>query len=206
MTLKDGGTISIEWISKYDQNLNQQFNISSESIAVLLHGLGGSSRSEYIYHLANKLFDSNYQVVAVNSRGCGGLPITTNTFVPRQTDDLRAVISEIKKERPHVKNIYLVGFSMGAAWTIKYLSEEGNKSPITAAVCVSPPWDMGKHTSVFYIWTYFVVVLLKAYIYEHKYKLTSTGVTLKEVLTASNMVDMDKLLIRSYGYSSIDEY
>lgn len=95
---------------------------------------------DYIIHLAEKLLDSRLQVVCMVARGCGGLSITTPTFVRRKTDDIREALKRIRAARPSVTKVYLVGFSLGAAQILKYVGEDGSRASIKAAVAVSPPW------------------------------------------------------------------
>jgi predicted alpha/beta-fold hydrolase len=201
----DGGLLGLDW-AYLNTSKGKEYNSKHGNLIVIHHGLGGSSRSDYIVHLAERLLLLNYQVVAVNARGCGGLEITTDRFVRRKTDDMREIVKHIQLTRPNVENIYCVGFSLGAAYTLKYLGEEGANSPITAAVCVSPPWDMQCHTAVFHIWSYFVVWLLKGYIFQHRRLLSGTGVTMADVWRAKSLEDMDRLLIKSYGYNNLTEY
>lgn len=164
------------------------------------------SSLEYIVHLAERFLDSSYQVVALVARGCGGLPIKTHTFVPRKTNDLREIIQHIRKTRPHIKNIYYVGYSLGAALGIKYVHEEGKKCPLKGAVAISPPWNMAEHTIVYPLWSRMIVKVLHRYLYKHRHILPNCGVTYDQVKAAKNLTELDKLLIKSYGYSSLEAY
>ena len=77
---------------------------------------------------------------------------------------------------------------------------------IKAAVCISPPWNMEIQPSIFYIWSHFIVVLLKSYIVKHKRLLAGTEVSISDVLHAKTLEDMDRLLIKSYGYADLQAY
>jgi predicted alpha/beta-fold hydrolase len=177
--------------------------------------------SEYIVHLAERLHSSSFQVVALVARGCGGLPITTPTFVPRKTSDLREIITYLhnktattntnnkrgsqKEQRKHRK-IFFVGFSLGAALGLKYLHEEGTNTPLMGAVAISPPWDMSQHTIVYPLWSRLILTLLKRYLSRHPATLLNSGVTLQQVHSATSLSDLDQLLLTSYGYTSLEAY
>jgi uncharacterized protein len=184
------------------------------------------SLAEYIVHLAERLHASSYQVVALVARGCGGLPIQTPTFVPRKTSDLREIITYLhnktatnsgtslrtgggsgrdEKKKPPRK-LFFIGFSLGAALGLKYLHEEGSQSPLTGAVAISPPWDMSQHTLVYPLWSRLILKLLQHYLSRHPDTLSRSGVTLQQVSSAQSLSALDELLLRSYGYSSLQDY
>jgi predicted alpha/beta-fold hydrolase len=162
--------------------------------------------TEYLVHLAERCLDSSFQVVALVARGCGGLPIQTATFVPRKTSDLREIIAHIRKTHFHVKNIYYVGYSLGAALGIKYIHEEGKNCPLKGAVAISPPWNMAEPTTVYPIWSRLIVRVLQRYLSKHQELLPNCGVSYTQVRQAKNLAELDQLLIRSYGYDSLEEY
>lgn len=205
LPLADGGLIGLDWAYISSSN-GRKSNSESTSLVILQHGLCGSSESDYIIHFMEKLLDANFQVVAIVSRGCGGLDITTPTFVKRKTDDFREVLSTLRLTHPHVKSIYIAGYSLGAAMTLKFLGEEGSNSQITAAACISPPWNMEVETSVYFYWSYFIVSILKFYIYRHRDILRKSNILLSDVMLASNMSALDKMLIQTYGYKTMFEY
>ena len=181
-------------------------NEESESLVLVQHGFMGSGSSDYMYHLMEKLMVRKYQVVALIARGCGGLDITTKSFVKRKTSDIKEVIDLIRSQKKCVRNIYLVGFSLGGAMTLKYMGDYKAETGVRAAVAVSPPWNLERTSAVFPVWSMFVVLLLKVYIFQHRRLLHNTGVSLTQALLARNLSELDRLMIRLYGYGSIREY
>ena len=90
--------------------------------------------------------------------------------------------------------------------TLKYCHEEGKKCPLKAAVAISPPWNMAVETIVYPLWSRFIVKMLHFYLKKHQNILINCGVSYEEVCQTKNLKELDKLLIRFYGYQSIEEY
>ena len=201
--LSDGGLIALDWATI---NSLTDAHWDGSSVVVINHGLGGGSNSDYIVHLAEKLILARYRVVVVIARGCCGLNITTPSFVMRKTSDMREALLKVTSRLQHPGKIFMVGFSLGGALSLKYLCEEGARCTITAAVCISPPWRMDKRTGVHGTWSKGIMLLLKAYIYRHRKLLASTKVSIRDVLSTSSIDDLEGIFSEAYGYSSLAEY
>lgn len=146
LRLTDGGTIALDWVrDPDDQNFTKH---SNKPIVFMVHGLVGDSQSEYIYHFAREMLDAGYQPVVFVARGCGGLTLTSPTlFSAKIPIDVVEAIHHIEvhydhSSDHHQRKIFAVGYSLGAASMMHYLSLcRGFNSRVTAAVCVSPPWS-----------------------------------------------------------------
>lgn len=57
------------------------------------------------------------------------------------TTDIREVIAVVKSRFPAAP-LGLLGASLGANMVIKYLGEEGDKTPVKGAVTIGSPYDM----------------------------------------------------------------
>ncbi|TQD94904.1 hypothetical protein C1H46_019450, partial [Malus baccata] len=57
------------------------------------------------------------------------------------TEDLRSVANNLHHEYPKAP-LFLVGTSIGANVLVKYLGEDGDKTPAAGAVAVCSPWDL----------------------------------------------------------------
>ena len=120
-----------------------------------------------------KLLRAGYHVVVFNARGCGGMPLTNKTtYVGDKTHDVKEVVSYVynKQQRAHSGHkVFLVGYSLGAASTLRYLTRPDvmRSCELTAAACISPPWNIAVHTPVFKFWTYFLVLPMKVLIYQN---------------------------------------
>lgn len=112
-------------------------------IAVLSHGLEGSTRSPYIRGIAKALFAAGWDVLAWNNRGCGGMPNRRfEAYHSGYTEDLEALTREVSARYPTVA---LIGFSMGGNVTLKYVATAGESLPpqVKTAVAISVPVDLG---------------------------------------------------------------
>jgi predicted alpha/beta-fold hydrolase len=132
LELADGDFLNLEWLRSDNQRL-----------AVISHGLEGSTQSSYVRGMTACLLSIGWDVLAWNMRGCGDTP---NRLVPwyhsGQSCDLRLVVNEALEQ--HHGEIALIGFSVGGNITLKYLGEEGSSltSRIKHAVVVSVPTDL----------------------------------------------------------------
>lgn len=132
LELSDGDFLSLEWLRADNQRL-----------AIISHGLEGSTQSSYVQGMAAHLLAAGWDVLAWNMRGCGDTP---NRLVPwyhsGQSSDLRLVVNEALEH--HHGNIALIGFSIGGNITLKYLGEEGSflAPRVKHAVAVSVPMDL----------------------------------------------------------------
>lgn len=114
-------------------------NNENKKVAFLFHGLEGSTNSQYIKAMANKLFDHHYDVIATNFRGCSGTPNNkVNTYHSGFTDDLQYVIEKYAEK---YESSIIIGYSLGANVTLKYLGENPGKvhRSISKAFAVSVP-------------------------------------------------------------------
>ncbi|MCU0422541.1 MAG: alpha/beta fold hydrolase [Bacteroidia bacterium] len=108
---------------------------------VLIHGLEGSSASQYIKGFAKLFADNGYDVHAINFRSCGGeMNNKLTSYHSGYTDDLAYYLQLISKK---YAQLYAIGFSLGGNALLKYLS---NKSVVpgnlVAAAAVSVPVDL----------------------------------------------------------------
>ena len=125
--------------------LDLDFSLANaSSIAIVIHGLEGSSDSAYVKSLNKVLNENNIDVVAVNLRGCSGEPNRLlSSYHSGKTDDLLEVISYIEEQYQY-DHIHIIGFSLGGNMTLKFLGEKGFdvSSKVKSAVTVSVPCDL----------------------------------------------------------------
>jgi len=116
----------------------------NKRLLIIGHGLEGSSNSTYIIGLAKYAQRNNYDVVAINWRGCSGQPNHTfSSYHTGKSEDLKTVVDYIISQNQY-SEIYLAGFSMGGNIALKYAGEMGLKIPtqIKGIVGVSVPVDL----------------------------------------------------------------
>ena len=112
-------------------------------VAVLSHGLEGSTARSYMRGMARALARDGWDVLAWNLRGCSGTPNRRlRTYHSGATEDLAVVVKHALDEG--YPAIALVGFSLGGNLTLKYLGERGpDLDPhVQAAAAFSVPVDL----------------------------------------------------------------
>lgn len=131
ITTPDDDFLDLDWLQK-----------DSDKVAVISHGLEGSSQRPYIKGMAKALHHNGYDVLAWNFRGCSGEMNRQRRFYHSgATDDLDTVIDHVLALRRY-RSIFLVGFSLGGNITLKYLGERQVSKFIRKAVVFSVPMDL----------------------------------------------------------------
>ncbi len=114
--------------------------------AIVLHGLEGSSSSQYVLGNASKLLRAGANVIRMNMRNCGGSEALSPTlYHSGLSGDVLAVL-RFFAARDGLKRIALVGYSMGGNLVLKLAGELGSEPPpeLCAAVGVSPAIDLAE--------------------------------------------------------------
>ncbi|QJW90953.1 alpha/beta hydrolase [Spirosoma taeanense] len=115
----------------------------SKTLAILTHGLEGSSTSPYLVGMAKHLVQNGLDCLAWHYRSCSGeLNRQQRFYHIGETGDLHFVINyALSKGYQH---LYLLGFSAGGSVTLKYLGEQGEHTnpAIRKAVVFSVPLDL----------------------------------------------------------------
>ena len=128
----------------------QPADVRAERPTVLiLHGLEGSSESQYVLGNANKFWNAGCNIIRMNMRNCGGRKYETAKLTPTLyhsglSKDVRRVM-EFFLERERLRSISLIGYSMGGNLILKLAGELGTEAPpqLSAVVGVSPVVDIG---------------------------------------------------------------
>ncbi len=137
LRLRDGDWLYLDW------RLPPQWTESEQPLVIVIHGLTGSSGSQYVVGQQHALDALGWGSVAMNCRGATGEPNdTVRAYHAGAFDDVADVVDAVAQRYPH-KNLALVGFSLGGAITLNYLARESLPSTLKAAVAVSVPLDLG---------------------------------------------------------------
>lgn len=113
-------------------------------LAVLCHGLEGSSRRPYMLGMARAFARAGWDVIAWNYRGCSGEPNRRlRSYHSGATDDLDVVIRHALAPRVY-RRVALVGFSLGGNLALKYVGERGAAvdERIAGVAAFSAPCDL----------------------------------------------------------------
>lgn len=111
---------------------------------VIVHGLEGSTESQYVIGTGSKAWLADMNVVRMNMRNCGGTEkLTPTLYHSGMSGDIDAVLTTlIKKEE--LERVAVVGFSMGGNLSLKLAGEYGGNPPaqLKAVATVSPAIDL----------------------------------------------------------------
>jgi uncharacterized protein len=123
----------------------QPDSVRSERMTlVLLHGLEGSSQSQYMLGNADKAWRAGWNVIRMNMRNCGGTEMMSPTlYHSGLSGDVRAV-AEFFADRFNLSQMAWAGYSMGGNMVLKAAGEYGDSAPhwLRAVVGVSPVLDL----------------------------------------------------------------
>ena len=111
---------------------------------VLLHGLEGSSRSQYMLGNAARAWAAGCNVIRMNMRNCGGTENMSPTlYHSGLSGDLAAVMQAFAEEKG-LSAFVLVGYSMGGNLVLKLAGDLGAAAPryLKAVAGISPAMDL----------------------------------------------------------------
>jgi predicted alpha/beta-fold hydrolase len=111
-------------------------------LVILIHGLTGAEDSLYILSMARLMLGRGSSVLRLNLRGAGSSrPLCREHYYAGRSQDFRALLSLLPAELTR-DGVVAVGYSLGGAMLLKYLGEEGEAAPLTAAATVCAPIDL----------------------------------------------------------------
>ncbi len=111
------------------------------SLAILLHGWEGSSRSSYLVTTAARLLANGYDVLRVNLRDHGNShhlnrELFNSTRSPEVASALQGFVDSHEYE-----NVFLCGFSLGASFALRIAADAGIELGLNAVIAICPPTD-----------------------------------------------------------------
>ncbi len=165
---------------------------------IAIHGLEGSSASSYIKSLSVYANKHNFDLIAVNLRGCSGENNKLlSTYHSGKTSDLAEVITNVSDWNRY-QEINLVGYSLGGNIVLKFMGEFANKMPkiIKKAVAISVPCDlkgsaitMGSRSNRMYMKNF--LKTLKKKVLEKQKQFPKTNLNITAILKATNFKEFD---------------
>ena len=181
-------------------------------VIVTVHGLEGSSDSNYARGIADKAFARGFHAVRMNQRNCGGTErLTPTLYNSGMSGDYRAVLAELIAEG--FKQVFFAGYSMGGNLVTKMAGEFGGAAPkeLRGVAAVCPALDLAacadaleKRENVLYE-RHFVKGLMaryrrKAELYPERYSRDGFG----PIRTVREFDDA--ITAPSFGYRDAEEY
>ncbi len=134
ITTPDNDFLDIDWIKN-----------DNAKLVIVFHGLEGNSHRHYVKGVAKHFSANKWDVAAWNARSCSGeMNLQPRLYHHGDVADIATTIDYILATNKY-KEIALVGFSMGGAMVLNYISEPSINLPsiITKAVVISPPVEVG---------------------------------------------------------------
>ena len=131
LELPDGDFVDLDWTAGV-----------SGPVVIVLHGLQGSSNSNYARGILQSLHQHGCRAVLMHFRGCSGAPNRLPRFYHGgDTGDLNTLVNVLRTREPHTP-VAAVGYSLGGNVLLKWLGEQGQHPPLSCAVAVSVPFEM----------------------------------------------------------------
>ncbi len=180
---------------------------------VLVHGLEGSSRSQYILGTSSRAWAAGCNVVRMNMRSCGGTDeLSPGIYHSGRSEDVAAVVAGLTREH-RLDAIALVGFSMGGNLVLKYAGEAGASAPpeLSAVVGISPLMDLAPSSKALhepanrvYEWKFLRGMLRR---FRKKVGLFPEIYTSDDLDRIRSMRDFDQNVVARYGgFADADDY
>lgn len=121
-----------------------QADRTAATTLIIVHGLEGSSDSQYVIGTGSKAWSAGMNVVRMNMRNCGGTETLGPTLYNSSMSGDVGAVAETLIQQDGLPRIALAGFSMGGNLVLKKLGEWGAQAPpqIVAGIGVSPAMDL----------------------------------------------------------------
>jgi uncharacterized protein len=189
-----------------------QPNAESRATVIIVHGLEGSSCSQYVLGNAGKAWDAGMNVVRMNMRTCGGTGrLTPTLYHSGLSSDVGAVLRAVIEEK-RVRRVGLIGYSMGGNLVLKLAGELGADAPeeLKAVAAVSPAADLAASADAMHIggnkiyeWK-FLLSLMRSF--ERKRKLFP-GIYKKAERYPASIREFDDVITARYcGFEGAQDY
>lgn len=114
----------------------------SRKLAILLHGLEGSTNSQYIIGMTNNLAHAGYDVIALNHRSCSGeMNLKKSFYHSGFVDDFVFLLEKYHQE---YESVTAIGYSLGGNVLLRYAGLYASKHPanLERILSVSAPCDL----------------------------------------------------------------
>jgi predicted alpha/beta-fold hydrolase len=182
---------------------------------VAVHGLEGSSDSQYMQGIARDGLAAGMNVVLMNQRNCGGMDHFAPTLYNSSlSGDVAAVVRNVI-ENDGVSQFALIGFSMGGNLVLKLAGEwgsEGNApAQLRAVAAVCPAMDLAASADALHepanrIYEYYFLMQLfrrlrlKARLFPNKFDVSRL-----RGISSLRMFD-DRITAYYCGFTGADDY
>jgi uncharacterized protein len=191
----------------------QAQNRTTALTAIVVHGLEGSTDSQYMGGVARNALAAGMNVVLMNQRNCGGMDHSAPTLYNSSLSGDVAAVARSVVENDGVSRFALIGFSMGGNLVLKLAGEWGCEGPeqFKAVAAVCPAMDLAASadalhapTNRIYEW-YFLVQLFRRF--RDKAKIFPKQFDVARLRGVSSLRLFDDRVTAYYcGFAGADDY
>lgn len=201
---QDGGLLAIDWA-----NINSN---DKKMVVLVLPGLTGSSKENYVTHLVEKAVKLGCKAVVMNYRGIEIELKTSRAYCATNYEDLDCVIQHIhKKFKDH--KIFAVGISLGGIKLGGYLAKQYDDCLISNAFIVSAPLNINISCSNmerphYLLFNRFLTNRLKKYIFTHMHwYINDDRYDFEAIANARTLKNIDtQFVCKNFNFPSVEEY
>lgn len=180
---------------------------------IVVHGLEGSSESQYVLGIARNGLAAGMNVIRMNQRNCGGMDHCAPTLYNSSRSADVAAVARHFTEHDGISSFVLAGFSMGGNLVLKLAGEWGNVGPPAfrgvAAVCPAINLAAGAdalHEPANRIYEYYFLLQLFRR-FRRKATLFPNDFELSRLRGVRTLRDFDDRVTAYYcGFSGADDY
>lgn len=180
---------------------------------IVVHGLEGSSESQYMIGVARYGLAAGMNVVLMNQRNCGGMDHCAPTLYNSSLSTDVAAVAKSVIENDGISQFALIGFSMGGNLVLKCAGEWGSERPpqFKAVAAVSPAMDLAASADALhepenrvYEW-YFLLQLFRRMRIKAKYFPNDFDLKRLRGVTSLRLFD-DRVTAPYCGFAGADDY
>ena len=179
---------------------------------VIVHGLEGSSLSQYVIGTGSKAWIAGMNVVRMNMRNCGGTEqLAPTLYHSGLSGDVAAVVRALVEQK-NLRSIAVAGYSMGGNLVLKMAGDWGSDFPpeVKAVAAVSPSADLAASADALHLrankiyeWKFLFGLMRR---YKRKSALFP-GVYARTRRWFSSIREFDDLITAPYsGFTGADDY
>ncbi|XP_033123307.1 protein ABHD15-like [Anneissia japonica] len=205
LQVDDGGLVALDWVLPSCCKTSEKINMKSP-LVIVIPGL--PSNTFVVNDICDMARNCGYRVVIFRKRGQDGLPLTTPKLQSiGDCTDLRETVRFIREQYPKAK-LNAVAYGYGTGLLMSYLGEFGSSADLSAAVNISPSYNMQQQfDDVFrnpYNW--FMLQYAKLQLSYHAGALLKT-LDCDSAFSSSSLSEFEQnVYAKMYGIQDMEEY
>ncbi|XP_041456923.1 protein ABHD15-like [Lytechinus variegatus] len=142
LQMSDGGIVALDWAWKNSSvSKRKRRKTLSKGLIVIIPDLVAGSGN--VSRLCSNAYNNGYEPVVFHRRGTNGLPLSTPKCQSLgDPSDLRDALCYLSSRLRSGRRISAIGLGFGGSLLLSYLGNYGSSSRLSAAVCLSPIYDL----------------------------------------------------------------